>query len=696
MKQYLGIILLASLLCTSAKAEEIDSVKVKKIDLNELVVVGFKQDQTAKVPGSISNLSGLLLRSNERQSVADLSSLVPNLFILDYGSRQNTPIFIRGIGSKALSPSVIFYVDGVPSFENCAFDTDLDGVSNIEILRGPQGTLYGRNAIGGIINIYTPSPLKESFHEFKLGYGSRNDIRVSTNNSFKLSNRFGMLVQANYHHNDGFFENQFTHKKTDKLNDISSRIKMSWQMTPRWQASILGSYTYTDQNGYPYGIYDTTNKKTRDVNYNSPSFYIRTLATSGLNIRYSGDNIKFNSQTSYQFVKDHQRMDQDFTPIKLYEISHRLKQDLVSQELTLKSNNSFYSWIVGAFGFVQKKNEKVSVGYFKGIPRVTSNPMEKYQYADMTNMGLAFYHQSIFNLTNKITLTAGLRYDMERQKLDNSDYLSPISNLPNRKLLDHFDSKLNFTQFTPKVSLSYDFLNGNSVYATVARGYKAGGFNFTVKDESQRKYNPEYNWNYEIGSKFSLANNRLKGEAAIFFIDWKDQQISHVIPAIGVVLDNAGHSTSKGIELGLHYNVNKQLGLNLNYGYTDAKFKDYIKGEGLDYSHNKLPLVPTHTFSLDAAYTIESSSKWIDYATFNLGLTGTGPFYWMDNNEVKQNFYPILNLKASVTKGNITWEVWSKNTTNTHFMSNYFELGPNKYGQKGRPFSIGTSILIDL
>ncbi|MDO4672990.1 MAG: TonB-dependent receptor, partial [Porphyromonadaceae bacterium] len=99
---------------------------------------------------------------------------------------------------------------------------------------------------------------------------------------------------------------------------------------------------------------------------------------------------------------------------------------------------------------------------------------------------------------------------------------------------------------------------------------------------------------------------------------------------------------------------------------------------------------------LDAAYTIESSSKWIDYATFNLGLTGTGPFNWMDNNEVKQNFYPILNLKASVTKGNITWEVWSKNTTNTHFMSNYFELGPNKYGQKGRPFSIGTSILIDL
>lgn len=707
MKRFLCLLLPFALLSTTTFAEEIDSTKVKRIDLNEVVVVGLKQDKLAKTAGSVSRLTGRTLSLNESNTVRDLNSLCPNLFIPDYGSRQNSPIFIRGIGSKALSPSVIFYVDGVPSFESNTFDTDLNGASSIEILRGPQGTLYGRNAIGGIINIYTPNPLRGQFNQFKIGYGSRNDVRLSTNNSFLLSDNLGALIQASYHHNDGFFKNITTGKKADKINEVSTRGKIAWQISPQWEATLLGTYGYTDQNGYPYGLYDKETKETAPINYNSPAFYMRTLASSGLNLRYSGDRISFTSQTSYQFLDDHQRMDQDFTRFKMFEINHFLRQHLVSQEFTLKSNyDIFYNWILGAFAFNQDKNEKVYVDYFIPIPGMIDERSEKYQNGNMANRGFAIYHQSKFNITQNLLFTAGLRFDYEYENITNSDYLTPLANMSNLRKINEFDDNLSFTQFTPKFTLSYDFLDGNLLYATVARGYKAGGFNYTVKDvknDSRRTYDPEYNWNYELGTRFATHDNKLKGEAALFFIDWKDQQISYVVPALGVILNNAGHSTSKGFEVSLHYIPIKNLAFNLNYGYTDAKFKTYTKDKKIDYSGNYLPMVPKHTFSLNGTYTIEANKKCLDYATFYAGVTGNGPFYWMENNMVKQNFYAILNLKASLTKSNVTWEVWTRNTTKTNYLTNYFEIKnfvngkmvDQGYGQKGKPFSVGTSIIID-
>ena len=153
------------LLCTAlfplcAMAEVTDSTTTQHHILKEVVVNGFKQDNVSKAPMSVSVAGSQFINHNELNGLRDVSSVFPNIFIADYGARQNTPIYIRGIGSKTNAPSVGLYVDGMPYFERSVVDLDIAGINGIEILRGPQGTLYGRNSTGGLINIYTYSPLE--------------------------------------------------------------------------------------------------------------------------------------------------------------------------------------------------------------------------------------------------------------------------------------------------------------------------------------------------------------------------------------------------------------------------------------------------------------------------------------------------------------------------------------------------------
>ena len=141
--------------------------------------------------------------------------------------KGNTPIYIRGIGSKTNAPSVGLYVDGMPYFDRSVVDLELAGISGIEVLRGPQGTLYGRNSTGGLINIYTYSPLDYQNTIAKISYGSRNDVRLGVAHYQKIASRLGLHVAGNYHNNDGFFRNLYTGKKADNLQDANAKIGLA-------------------------------------------------------------------------------------------------------------------------------------------------------------------------------------------------------------------------------------------------------------------------------------------------------------------------------------------------------------------------------------------------------------------------------------------------------------------------------------
>ncbi|MDR0892926.1 MAG: TonB-dependent receptor [Mediterranea sp.] len=676
-KLLLGITLLLPLLTRAAVADTLyyaytdeatDTADYKKVDLSEVVVTGFKQDRLKQEPLSASTLDSRYLRANQIQTVKELSVLLPNFYMPDYGSRQTSPIYIRGIGSRINAPSVGFYVDGVPRFERSALDIDLSDISNIEVLRGPQGTLYGRNAIGGIINVYTYSPLDLQQTRIRAGYGSRNDVQASVTNYTKLSDRFGFSVRGNYHHNDGFFRNICTGRKADNMNEGSGAVSLVWKPADHWLARLNTTVDYSDQGGYPYGKYDEATGQTAPVNYNDYSSYRRAIVTSGLNLRYTNSCISLNSQTAYQYIRDRQDIDQDFTPEEKTFITQRLKQHLASQEVTLKSvGRSRYQHITGVFGFYQDIDKEVA--------NRTAGTNKPY---DIPTYGLALYHQSTLRLVDSLSILLGLRYDYEHAR--------------ERKA----DSHLSFSQLTPKLTLQYRLPADGQLYATVARGYKTGGFNnaFASDDENTRTFKPEYNWNYEIGAKLTAFNHRLSAEVALFYIDWRHQQIPQYIPGVGNVQRNAGHSESKGGEVSLQYRPTSQLRIGLNYGYTYARFLNYRKDETTDYSHHLIPLVPRHTLAIDAAYSWMRPCRAIDRLSLSGLLSATGDIYWAEDNAVKQPFYAMLNLKLSVTKSRFTWELWTKNLTNTRYHTYYFKLGKDGFAQLGKPVSVGTAIVI--
>ena len=683
-----SILLLTSFLGT-AVPNDADSTVFKTVGLSEVTVVEFKKSKENLATNSVSVVDSGFINRHELQSITELTAVVPNFYMPEYGSKQNTPVYIRGVGAKTKGSAVGFYVDGIPHFENSSFDVDMSNIASVTVFRGPQGTLYGRNAIGGIINVSTVSPLAYQGTQFKLGYGSHNDALFQFSHYNKLGSKMGYSVAGGYHYNDGFYRNMFTNKYADQLKDAYGRVALVCLLDNKWFLRVNSMLDYSNQGGYPYGKYNRLTGETEPVNYNRYSSYRRLLSTSGVNIRYAGENISFSSQTAFQYIRDRQGIDQDFTSNDTYFVKNRLKQTMLSQEFMLKSNNSSrYQWLWGAFAMTQHINNTVETQY------ITKDNAFPTHYRIPVN-ALAIYHQSTIKLFSGFSFIAGLRWDYENSTLKYLRETYQLSTDGARTEVKNVNSSLHFNQITPKFALQYqDERNNNSYYFSVTRGYKAGGFNQTFQKEEETSFGPEYNWNYELGGKVHLLKDKLYAEAALYYIDWRQQQVNQTVPGVGNVIHNAGHSSSKGFELALNSSPLKNLSIALSYGYTYAKFIEYQKSATLSYSGNMLPMVPRNTLSCLASYALyPSCASFIDKIVLTAGLTGLGKIYWAEDNEVAQNFYALLNAKISITSGIFTWECWGKNITDMHYNTYCFKSSAD-YAQIGKPAYFGTSLLV--
>ncbi|MBF1391828.1 MAG: TonB-dependent receptor [Prevotella histicola] len=682
----LNALLIATLTLNGATGINPDSSANKNVPLDEIVVTDFKQNKRNLTSTAVSTINVQQLHNQQIVNLKELTAVMPNFYMPDYGSYANTPVYIRGIGTKSKGSAVGFYVDGVPHFESSAFNIDLSDIATVNVFRGPQGTLYGRNTIAGIINVYTHNPLDYQRTRIKVGYGRYNDFIAQASNYAKISEKFGISTAASYHHNDGMFTNHFLNEKADKLNEGEGRIGFYWRPTTNWLLHLNSTLTYSEQNGYPYAPYDIVKDELLPISYNRNSTYRRLISSTGLNAQYENNHISFNSQTSYQFIKSHQGLDQDFTPQDVYFVDNSYHQNMLSQELTLKSNDKGrYQWIIGLFGMLLHSNQFAETSYFTrdfSTPTTYKNP----------TAGYAIYHQSSYNIWRGMSATVGLRFDYEHAKTTYNQDKTTLSTGVTTHAKD-FVSSASFRQFTPKFTLQYLTNKDNLYYISITRGYKPGGFNTIFKTDAERTYDPEYSWNYEVGTRLKFLNGRLTAEADLFYIDWRHMQTTYTVPGVGNVIANAGHTDSKGFELSLAYHPIKSLQLNLNYGYTHARYLEYKKSAREDFSGNRLPMVPNHTLSLNGTYTIMPAG-WFDKIIFNTGLTGLGRIYWADDNIVRQNFYATLNAKVSLTKGIFTWEVWGKNLTATDYMAYGFKASQGNYAQRGKPLTFGTAVSV--
>ena len=594
-----------------------DSVSAN-INLNEIVVHSFKQGNSFKKEAiAATEVSALDIERKNITSIKELGAMIPNLFMPDYGSKLTSPVYIRGIGSKINSPSVGLYVDGIPYFEKCALDFEFDEIDKVEVLRGPQGTLYGRNTMGGIINVYTKSPFAYNGLKVNLGAGNYNNYDGRISYYGKVNDKLGVAVSAGIKHQGGYFTNVYNNTQADSLRSYNYRLRLSYIINDKSDIHFTSAGEYMKQGGYPYGAWDEDKKQAADVSYNSFSSYERKLFNNGLSYIYRAEKFHLNSQTSWQYLSDVQNIDQDFTPVDQYFVIQTQDQHSISEELNIKSaGKGNYKWLFGGFAFYQNSDDLVEMEY-RQLNKSTP------KYSDSPTYGFALYHQSVIeNLFIKnLSLTLGLRYDREFAE---RDYKAYTKTAEGEKLDDKTKSKLDFSQLSPKIAIKYDYRN-SSTYASVTKGYKTGGFNTSFGSDEDRTFKPEYCWEYEIGTKINTPDNKYGISAALFYIDWRNQQIYQPIPSkTGSMLKNAGKSRSQGVEISAFMRPFRNFTLQADYGYTDAKFINYKRNETLDYSDNYLPMVPQQTISASANYRWENFLGLVDYMNFNVNYVEIG------------------------------------------------------------------------
>lgn len=667
-----------------------DSALKKLIELSEIVIKASKDNVTYKsIPASVSVISSEKLSENEIRTLSDISAMAPNFYMPEYGSKLTSPVYIRGIGSRINSPSVGLYVDYVPYFEKAAFNFDFFDVKRIEVLRGPQGTLFGRNTMGGIINVVTTSPMDFNGTILNLSAGNYGTYSVNAGHYDKLGNKFAYSLSMNYLHNDGFYTNIYTGNEVDKLNSYGARLRTIYELTRKITIENIAGFEVSKQGGYPYAIYNDSLKAAEKINYNQYSLYDRDLFSDALLVKYSGNNFDLTATTCFQYLADLQGIDQDFTADSLYYINQEQKQNMISQELLFKSKeNRRYKWLFGAYAFYQAFDNEVDVDAYKSH----LNYVKTY---DHKIDGYAFFHQSALNdfIIKNLTVTAGVRIDAEKDYL-NYTYDRTL-NGRYAMLADTIYPALRSLEIIPRFALNYR-LSASSLYAVVARGYKTGGFNSTFERPEDLTFDPEFSWNYEVGIKTPLLNNKLYADLAFYYIDWKNQQIYQTVPSgRGSMLKNAGHSVSQGGELSLKSAPLNGYEFAMSYGYTHARFVSYIVNASLNHNGNMLPYVPRNTLSAQVSKSIKvNNSQIIDNIRFNILYRGNGEIYWDEENSERQDYYGLLDAKVSFMRKSVQFDVWARNITNTEYASFYFEALGNKYVQTGRPAQIGMNLSI--
>lgn len=698
----LTFVLLASNLTAQNMLISRDSTNFPAVEMEEVSIISSKETKNSKLvelPASVSLIGNEKIKNEEIRSMTGLSGMIPNLFMPDYGTRLTSPIYLRGIGSRINSPSVGLYVDNVPYFEKAAFDFEFFDIERIEVLRGPQGTLYGRNTMGGIVNIFTRTPSDARETSLELSGASYEYYKGLISHSQPLGEKASMLINGSFFNYGGFFENMHSGTMSDAMQSQSGRLKLIYNPSRRVKTQYSMNLERSHQEGYPYAIYNSDLQQAEEINYEHPSSYDRWLMSNNLNIKYLGDNFTLNSTTSYQYLDGSQDIDQDFTPLQAVAVQQSQVQHMVSQEITVHSTRpSNYSFVSGVFAFIQNMDSNVDVFYMDDAPifRIPDSTALYKTYDDKTS-GIALFHQSSYNnfLFNGLSITGGIRLDHEKaSQIYDYEMHSAGNIIPFYK---DSPASLSFFEVLPKLSLKYSTGSKFNTYFSLSKGYKTGGFNTTFESEEHRSFDPETSINYEIGWKTSIPEKQFLASLALFYIDWKNQQIYQTVPSgRGSMIVNAGESYSTGFEIEMQSRVMKNLNAFFNLGYNEAKFDSYVKNETTDYSGNYIPYAPKMTLYTGANYRIPLSGKFIQGIFFQASYNGFGKHYWHEDNQDYQDYYGLMNATITLENKYFEWSFWGKNLLNADYNSFYFTALGNAYVQRGRPRLIGTSIRIKI
>ena len=671
--------------------------------LDDIVVTASKTgaSKLQDTPLAVTAFSADTLERTGIKDVRDLASLTPNLQVTQNSSFSQ--VYIRGIGSNNVfggsDPSSTIHLDGIYLARPASYLSNFLDVERIEVLRGPQGTLYGRNSVGGTINVISRKPANELTGKAQLTYGNYDFMRAEGYVSGPIiADKVAASLSIIRSKRDGYLKNVAPGVgDADSENSFGTRGQLRFTPSAPLEIILRGDFVRSNDSvgSYIKLLQTTADPLSNSVlgDYHKIAVNIRPFATrrqwgSAAELNYDlSETLQFKSLTGYRESRLRQVGDTDGTAINTRRTDQFEDQHQLSQEFNLTGHTGGLTYIGGIYYFKEHIDVSSTVTTF---PTVAAN------FSPTINTeALAAFGQATYAFTDTLSVTGGIRYTREHKKFDQFALSrSLITGLPLATYPRSYSTGNVYKAWTPKFMVEYKPVQGILLYASATKGFKSGGFNLTSVNPAQG-FAPESLWSYEGGAKLGLLDNKLRINTAVFHYDYKNLQVQSFLTPGVIDITNASDAKVDGVEIESEAQATPWLKVGANLAYLDAKYKNYTSALGpgnvpFNASGNRLNLSPKWAYTLYAqADTAIGNGSGFLRGEFS---HRTRQYFTASNAGFDQQpGFGLINGSAGYTFPGERFEIlaYARNIAGKQYITSTATFGAGVAGRVGEPRTYG-------
>jgi iron complex outermembrane receptor protein len=660
--------------------------------VEELVVTAQKvEENVQRVPIAVTAFSADRLGESHVETIADLARLTPS-FTATVFNPAELNLTIRGIGSaEGVSqnaggdPSVVVFVDGVYAGRGGVADIDAYNLARVEVLRGPQGTLFGKNAVGGLVQFVSAKPTNTTASRINVTLGNYSRVDVNGYVNAPFTDKVFVTAGASFKSRDGYEFNESTGNRVNDEKLLTVQGALRFLPTDDVDFVLAADYTHQDQKGNPrHNICDVTfaagvhcvgvNPDPRVVNAYTDGYIRRDLTTVRGELNWTTPIGVVTSLTAYRHVKLG-----FLTPFFSNPVNPPAQ--IESTEIDAERNNqfseearlAFHGWDnrvdgVAGFYYLREDNNRTE-GLIQQFPAPSISGTASYPQ-HVIGTSTALFGQLNVHITDTLTATAGARMTWEHKDGHFAGFVVtaplPTSLPPPLGAPGFYDVRDSHSwhAFTPRFALQWQATDTAMIFVSAARGFKSGGYQGIAGTASSASapYNPEYAWSYELGAKTQWFDNRLRLNASVYRTNYTDLQFSSLIPLCCVVVGNAATARVQGFEVEFVGKLTSELQIDGGYNYLDAKYTKFAASASLKFPGHYLTRSPKNKLNLGVQYRHDFGG-WL--GTARLDYTYSSKYFFDPNNIPTQTqpAYSMFDGRISVAAPDRSWEVavWGKN-----------------------------------
>ncbi|GGY90381.1 TonB-dependent receptor [Novosphingobium colocasiae] len=735
MRKYWKAALLAACAMPQVVQAQENAAETAEAGGDIIVTAQRRSERLQDIPASISALDSAMLTQSGVADISNVAPRVPGFYAGGFGSAR-PQLYIRGIGTRQFDPgsesSVGVFVDESYLGRTGGVLGSLKDIERVEVLKGPQGTLYGRNTIAGAVNVITKGPTDTFSAEAEAGYGNYDAWNVFGAVSGPIAGDVvkgriaGWRTKAR-----GYVTNLTTGNHPQGTDNWGGRARLAIEPSSELKIDLIAEIardtgrsfqgesigSTLNPNGILLGKAGLVPEKSDDPYkqyYTTDPEYNRHIDAFTGKLNYSTDLGDFVSVTSYRKLKYTDDRDFDNTNLDVIQQISAERSKQFSQEFRFVSANdgalSFngaVDWILGVYYY--KDTSYHQDNFLFGADSVAAGG-DDLTFGHYKTKSVAVFGQSTFHFTDQLTFTLGARYTEDRKKATLGGRTNDALPLV-RANFDVTNPTKKFTSFDPKFVLSYQPTRDLNLYVSWSKGFKSGGYQYTPLTAAQAGlvFNPETIRAWEAGVKSTWLDGTLRANAAVFQYDYKNLQVSRVVllpdGSTPSLIDNAGKSKIKGAELDLTIQPVRGFDVTVAYAYTDAKYDEYLTGpkgaaSTLDFSDTRMVRAPKHSVNVGATYTVETGSN--SDLTFHADASMLSDFFHEPGQgDIKygstipltsEDGYVLSNARITYRMGDFKIAGWIQNAFDVTYRRTVLALPGQVISIYGQPRTYGATI----